>query len=290
MNRIRNRRNDLLSLFPVREGALSIIRLQKRFNPFVQIDHRPLNDERLSWKAKGLLAYLLSKPADWQIMMEDLINRSTDGRDSVQAAMRELRDAGYAKLDTIQENGVIGGKQWTITELPSHLFTEERREPAFPAVGDELPINGFSHCRENPQSAFPTVGKSTTTNKEGDTNKEKTNTDEVVEEIYQAYPRKVAKPDALKAISRALKRGIKAPDLLAKTQAYAGTVANWPEADKTFIPHPASWFNRERYNDDPATWGRGTFKSPANGPQRLNTPVNQTPVTKENFFALKGKN
>lgn len=40
---------------------MSIVRINKRDNPYVQIDHRVLEDTRLSWKAKGLLAYLLSK-------------------------------------------------------------------------------------------------------------------------------------------------------------------------------------------------------------------------------------
>ena len=111
------------------------IRTYKRENPYVQIDHRPLNDPRLSWKAKGILAYLLSKPADWVILSADLITKSTDARDSVQAGMAELAKAGYARLETIRENGRVAGNQWVIMEDPNG------------AEADALPITGFSVCR-----------------------------------------------------------------------------------------------------------------------------------------------
>ena len=75
--------------------------------------------------------------------------------------------------------------------------------------------------------------------------------DEVVEEIYQAYPLKAAKPDAIRAIRKALKAH-DPPFLLAKTREYAVAV----RGTDTLIPHPATFYNAERYNDDPATWVR----------------------------------
>ena len=47
-----------------------------------------------------------------------------------------------------------------------------------------------------------------------------------------------------------------AAHLLDRVTAYAAAVATWPEADRQFIPHPATWFNRGSYDDDPATWQR----------------------------------
>ena len=83
--------------------------------------------------------------------------------------------------------------------------------------------------------------------------------------VYDAYPRKVGKAAALKAIDRAIKSGaITADTLLAKVQAYAAAVATWPEADRQFIPHPATWVNAGRYEDDPTTWQRKTIATSAN--------------------------
>lgn len=44
-----------------------VIRVKKRPSNFVMMDKTFLEDDRLSYKAKGLLAYLLSKPDDWKV-------------------------------------------------------------------------------------------------------------------------------------------------------------------------------------------------------------------------------
>ncbi len=75
----------------------------------------------------------------------------------------------------------------------------------------------------------------------------------VIEKIYQAYPRKVAKPDALRAIRRALSR-IADPELLRLTRAYASARST---SDPRFTPHPATWFAGNRFLDDPSTWNPG---------------------------------
>lgn len=81
------------------------------------------------------------------------------------------------------------------------------------------------------------------------------------EEIYSAYPRKVARPEGLKAIVKALST-VAANNqqpfeyLLSKTRAFSDAVAKWTEDEQKFIPHPATWFNQGRYDDDPTTWTR----------------------------------
>lgn len=71
------------------------------------------------------------------------------------------------------------------------------------------------------------------------------------EEIYAAYPKKVGRPTALRAICRALAKH-SFDFLLERTRLYAQTC----NAPAEFIPYPSSWFNQERFNDDPATWSR----------------------------------
>lgn len=75
------------------------------------------------------------------------------------------------------------------------------------------------------------------------------------DEIYSVYPRKQGKKDALKAINAALKACPK-QHLLDRTKAFALAVQAWSPADRQFIPHPATWFNRGSYDDDPAQWVR----------------------------------
>jgi hypothetical protein len=91
------------------------------------------------------------------------------------------------------------------------------------------------------------------------------------EEIYQAYPLKVGKPAALKAIQRALtKEPFEA--LLAKTLRFAAAKGT----DLAYCPHPSTWFNQDRYNDDPATWIRNesTQRPHTNGVNRNHGTLN----------------
>lgn len=75
------------------------------------------------------------------------------------------------------------------------------------------------------------------------------------EAIYQVYPRKQGKADALKAIEKAMK-SVRPQMLLERTMAYATAVARWSDHDRQFIPYPATWFSRGSYDDDPRTWER----------------------------------
>jgi hypothetical protein len=86
------------------------------------------------------------------------------------------------------------------------------------------------------------------------------------ERIYDEYPRKIARPKAIEAIKRAAQLvATKAnhagfPDamayLLDRTLAYSKATAQWSIEDRQFIPHPTTWFNQGRFDDDPATWVR----------------------------------
>lgn len=72
----------------------NIVRVQKNVRYFVA-SNIPFNDKRLSWEARGMMGYLLSKPDDWQTRMTDLINQSAAGAKVVRRILAELRQAGY---------------------------------------------------------------------------------------------------------------------------------------------------------------------------------------------------
>jgi hypothetical protein len=58
-----------------------------------------VEDTRLSWAARGLLAYLLSRSDDWKVLVNDLKKRGNLGRDGIYALLRELRSAGYVRFE-----------------------------------------------------------------------------------------------------------------------------------------------------------------------------------------------
>lgn len=98
---------------------MSIVRVRKRENPFVQIDRRVFEDHSLSWKAKGILGYLLSKPDNWKIYIADLAKKAKDGRDSVRTGLKELEERGYVqKVRMRTENGKFAGWEYQVFETP----------------------------------------------------------------------------------------------------------------------------------------------------------------------------
>jgi hypothetical protein len=72
------------------------------------------------------------------------------------------------------------------------------------------------------------------------------------EQVYKAYPRKVGKIEAVKAIKKAF-REEPFEKLLEAVTEYARATEG---ADMQYIPHPATWFNAGRWNDDRSQWAR----------------------------------
>lgn len=62
---------------------------------YTQVPNKALRDERLSLKAKGIYTYLYSKPDHWQFAGDRICKETSDKRDAVYAALKELEVAGY---------------------------------------------------------------------------------------------------------------------------------------------------------------------------------------------------
>lgn len=97
-----------------------IVRVSKRDSGYMIVDPYFLSDGRLSWKAKGLLSYLLSKPSNWRVYVSDLVKRSKDGKDAVYSALRELEGSGYVERTRIrdEETQRITGVETVVYERP----------------------------------------------------------------------------------------------------------------------------------------------------------------------------
>jgi hypothetical protein len=137
---------------------MTIIKVEKREDPFARIDNRTLQDKRLSWKATGLLAYLLSLPRDWHIILQHLCKAKSDGLHATQSALKELERHGHAKFERPKDGrGLFMGSIWRVFERP---ITDKQVFPLSdnPVLG-RIRFPGKSDLREN-----PTTGKSATTN------------------------------------------------------------------------------------------------------------------------------
>lgn len=87
---------------------------------YTQINNDMLRDRSLSLKAKGLLAMILTHSDEWVVTKSWLEGICLEGKDSIQAALDELREAGYAQYEGQKSgpNGQFLPACWTFFEEP----------------------------------------------------------------------------------------------------------------------------------------------------------------------------
>ena len=73
---------------------MSIIKVKNTKN-YTALSNALLCDKRLTFETRGLLAYLLSKPLDWEVRINDLINASPAGLRVVRRMVAEAEEYGY---------------------------------------------------------------------------------------------------------------------------------------------------------------------------------------------------
>jgi len=205
---------------------------------FTTIDNAPLNDPNLSWRAKGILTYLIGKPADWTVRIADLVNRSKEGRDAVRTAIQELKDSGYCV--TVQKRdaaGVIVDNETIVSDNPGDLL--EYLDKLKPKSTEQLEIR---------LSGNPTSGKSDATNER---ELQKRNLTKVDRAILAVAP-------GIDLEKRSLFKNseISTPELLRQFfpgdeyadvdfEAYFETVAGWNE-NKRVTRNAAGWISTVR--------------------------------------------
>lgn len=115
----------------------TIIRAARRHR-FTVLDTRVIEDTRLSWAARGVLAYLLSRPDNWRVLAKDLQRRGDLGRDGIYGVLRELRDTGYLRFQRVRDlAGRVTGACYVVSEEPAYaphppLPEEAQPDPAAP--------------------------------------------------------------------------------------------------------------------------------------------------------------
>lgn len=80
------------------------MKIKKQKINFTQVSNIVLNDNRLSAKAKGVYAYIFSKPDNWDFSIERTSKDFTDGYKAISSGIKELEVLGYIERKK-QNNG-----------------------------------------------------------------------------------------------------------------------------------------------------------------------------------------
>ena len=96
----------------------TIFRVEKNSNYTVMSNYH-IQDQSISWKAKGLLSTILSLPPNWDYTLAGLATIAKDGLDSTRAGIKELEDNGYVnRRRTRDEFGRMSKNEYTVFERP----------------------------------------------------------------------------------------------------------------------------------------------------------------------------
>jgi hypothetical protein len=158
---------------------------------FTQIPNDWLRDNRLTLKARGLMALLMSHREGWSLSINTLANQNQEGKDAIRSAIHELEQCGYLYRTQVNEGGKFGESVW-ITQDPA-----------------DYPMS------ENPTTENPTPKNNNLKEQQVKNNKEQ----ELFIEFWNAYPKKVDKAKAFRAFKSALSRAT-FEDILAGLIAY----------------------------------------------------------------------
>lgn len=73
---------------------MSVFKIEKNKNYTVMSNYH-LRDKNLSYKAKGLLSFMLSLPEEWDYSMKGLESISKESIKSIRSILHELEDNKY---------------------------------------------------------------------------------------------------------------------------------------------------------------------------------------------------
>lgn len=98
---------------------MAIIRAKREKN-FSVFDNNLLRDSNISFRARGLLTYMLSLPDDWKFYVSELAQHSDREKETaIRSAIDELEKAGYMKrVQKRGENGKFGAVDWYVYDEP----------------------------------------------------------------------------------------------------------------------------------------------------------------------------
>ena len=113
---------------------------------FVRVKNRLINDERLSFEARGFLVFMLALPDDWNFSIKGLAFKSNLSSKTVMRLIKELKSAGYVAQRRVKGgHGYFSSYEWDIYETSELTDCGTSVKPNFRET--ELPSDGTSVSR-----------------------------------------------------------------------------------------------------------------------------------------------
>lgn len=179
---------------------------------------------------------------------DEIASRCGFNASVVSTTTTELQRLGWLTKQGIGGRGLKTTYMITIPETvsTSETVTESETVLKYETVSESKTVTE-SVSKTVPESGTPLYIREV--NREKRSAKPADSEPEVFAEFWQQYPHKVAKPAALKAWNKLKPSGRLLDDLMAGLATQKNS-DQWRKNGGEFIPHPATWLNNRRWEDE----------------------------------------
>lgn len=257
---------------------------------FTMVPNQILRDSRLSWGARGLMAFIVSQKPGYSLSRQELIEASPIGRDGLKSLLDELCAFGYleisqsrnggrfgasimvAKLKSVSHSEPLTGLPLTaapLTENPlTPLNTKVNNNNLPPIVPRDIEVAQVTEpLRADALADYDELGTEAIVKIEPDTQQNWRKADEIVQvsnanTIQKPQNAPLSDFEAFWALvprrvgKKAAERAWRAVERRGESQDAIDGMRAYAQAftqsdtDLKYVPHPSTWLNRRGWEDD----------------------------------------
>lgn len=221
---------------------------RQRKSNFTVIDNTVLQDTELTFKAKGLFAYLWSQSDEWNFYETEVVKHSKDGISSLRSGIHELEERGYLQRKRIRVKGKLKDSMWILSETPNleNLSLENLNLENSTLINTN---SNNTNLNKDNRSTDKSIDRVSVKQLEED-----------FEKLWKLYPKKSGKPKAFTAYKRAIKKGVTNKEIQTGIVKYL-TQIKVQGTTKEYIKNGSTWFNQECWDDE---YNLGASQAPVN--------------------------
>lgn len=104
-------------------SKISVFKIEKTKGYTIMSNYH-LKDRSLTYKAKGLLSFMLSLPDDWDYSLKGLCVISKESRDGIRSILKELQEHHYLEIEKTRGDKGYFEYNYLIYEIP-HFINKE---------------------------------------------------------------------------------------------------------------------------------------------------------------------
>ena len=127
---------------------MTIVRAPRIERDFTVLPNRALRDPHMSYRARGILAYILSMPDNWRTSADLLARQGREGRDAIRTAINELISHGYARRTKARNEDGTFSSELHFHDYPRYSRVDElgkmRGKTTQPTTGNPTTDNQAS--------------------------------------------------------------------------------------------------------------------------------------------------